>query len=133
MRQLQRFFSSLIIIGTFLLMPLPVLAFDPFGGTNPNAPCNNSQAGQSSVCQTGQTDTNPAVHGLQIATTILALAAGMLAVVMIIIGGFQYVTSNGNTESVNNARKKIINSIIGLAIIALAWTIIRLVTDKVIQ
>ncbi|MBD3311351.1 MAG: hypothetical protein GF349_02540 [Candidatus Magasanikbacteria bacterium] len=52
---------------------------------------------------------------------------GIIAVVIILIGGFQWMTAGGNDEKVANARKIIFAGIIGLAIILSAWAIARFV------
>ena len=52
---------------------------------------------------------------------------GVIAVVIILIGGFQWMTAGGNDEKVANARKIIFAGIIGLAIILSAWAIARFV------
>jgi len=105
-------------------------AFDFFGG-NPNEVCNKQTSG-SPVCTPVTTNDNPIVTTIQVATSIVALIAGFLAVLMIIIAGFQFVTSGGNDETVKNARRRIQSSIIGLIIIATSWTIIRFVTDQLL-
>lgn len=110
--------------------PQPALAFD-FFGNNPTSPCD-SQTKDSPVCQPSTDNENPVVKTIRIATTVLALIGGFLAVLMIIISGFQFVTSAGKDESVANARKRITNSIIGLIIIALAWTIVTFVIDRIV-
>ncbi len=48
---------------------------------------------------------------------------GIVSVVIILIGGFQWMTAGGNEEKVTEARKRIIQGIIGLAIIMSAWAI----------
>lgn len=48
---------------------------------------------------------------------------GIVAVVIILIGGFQWMTAGGNDEKVAEARKRIFAGIIGLAIILSAWAI----------
>lgn len=55
--------------------------------------------------------------------------AGVIAVVFIIIGGYMYLTSAGNDEAAEKGRKVLTNSIIGLIIIILAATIIRVVVS----
>ncbi len=52
---------------------------------------------------------------------------GIIAVVIILIGGFQWMTAGGNDEKVANAKKIIFAGIIGLAIILSAWAIARFV------
>jgi hypothetical protein len=48
---------------------------------------------------------------------------GLIAVIMIMYGGFVWMTAAGNTDKVAKAKKIIIRAAIGLAIILLAWAI----------
>ncbi len=52
---------------------------------------------------------------------------GIIAVVIILIGGFQWMTAGGNEDKVGEARKRIFAGIIGLAIILSAWAVARFV------
>ena len=54
--------------------------------------------------------------------------AGSITVLFIIVGGFWYVTSAGNEEQAEKGRKTLINSIIGLIVITLSFTIVRIVS-----
>jgi hypothetical protein len=83
--------------------------------------------------QTASPNKNPVTKTINTATNILALAAGVIAVVMIIISGLSFVTSGGDPNRVKNARSTLIFSVVGLAIVALAWVIVRFITDRVIQ
>lgn len=60
----------------------------------------------------------------------ISVAAGLIAVVMIIYNGFQYMTSGGSSDKVSNAKKGLTQSIIGLVITLLAATIIRFITEN---
>ncbi|GAC1412916.1 MAG: hypothetical protein NVSMB66_3480 [Candidatus Doudnabacteria bacterium] len=64
--------------------------------------------------------------------TLLALIS-MVAVVVIILGGYKYVTSNGNTESAGAARKAITNAVIGLVVAVLAYTVVSVVNNTLIS
>lgn len=48
---------------------------------------------------------------------------GVVAVVIILAGGFKWMTAGGNEEKVTEARKLIFSGIIGLAVILSAWAI----------
>lgn len=48
---------------------------------------------------------------------------GLIAVVIILIGGFKWMTAGGNDEKVGEAKKLLIAGLIGLVIILLAWGI----------
>jgi hypothetical protein len=64
---------------------------------------------------------------------ILSLLVGVAAVIMIIFGGFRYITSGGDSNNVSSAKNTIIYAIIGLVIVALAQFIVQFVLNKVTQ
>ena len=48
----------------------------------------------------------------------------LVAVVMIIFGGLQWLTSAGNEERIEKAKKTISSAVIGLILVILAWAIV---------
>lgn len=60
---------------------------------------------------------------------ILLTLSGIVAVIILVIGGFQYMTARGNAEQAEKGRQTLINAIIGLVIIVLAYTIVNVVTN----
>lgn len=84
----------------------------------PNSPFSGGFANQSTL------------SGL--ITTILnfvLMLAGIIAVVFIIIGGYRYMTAGGNEENAEKGRKALVNAIIGLLIVILAFTIVQVVSN----
>jgi len=63
---------------------------------------------------------------------VLLFVAGGIAVLFVIIGGFQYITSAGNTEGATRGKKTVINSIIGIVIIILSYLIISVIVDTLL-
>lgn len=61
---------------------------------------------------------------------IFSIVVGVIAVIMIIIGGFRYITSGGDSSNVTGAKNTIMYAIIGLVIVALAQIIVRFVLDQ---
>ena len=55
---------------------------------------------------------------------------GIVAVVIILIGGFKWMTAGGSQDKVDEARKLIFSGIIGLAIIFASWAIARFVISS---
>lgn len=55
---------------------------------------------------------------------------GILAVVMVIIGGVKYTTSGGDSAAVTSAKNTILYGIIGLVIAILAYAIVNFVVGK---
>ena len=56
--------------------------------------------------------------------------AGAIAVLMVVIGGFQYVLSNGDPQRAAKARNTIIYALVGLAISLSAFLIVSFVIGK---
>ncbi len=61
---------------------------------------------------------------------LLGIAAGVIGVIMLIIGGLKFVTSSGDSSNVASARNTILYAIVGLVIAMSAQLIIIFVLDK---
>ena len=48
---------------------------------------------------------------------------GTLFLILIIVSGFQWMTAGGNATTIETAKKRIINSVVGLLIVLTAFTI----------
>jgi len=55
--------------------------------------------------------------------------SAVVAVFLIVYSGFQYVTSSGDKEKVDNARKRLTYAIIGLVFIFLSFFIIKFISQ----
>jgi hypothetical protein len=64
---------------------------------------------------------------------IALTVAGLIAVLFLIIGGFRYITSAGNEETAESAKKIIINAIIGVVIIILSFVIVRVISNALVN
>ncbi len=58
---------------------------------------------------------------------------GMIAVVIILLGGFKWMTAGGNEEKVGEARKLIIQGAVGLIIILAAFGIANFVINNLLE
>ncbi len=58
---------------------------------------------------------------------------GTVAIVIILIGGFQWMTAGGNEEKVEKAKQMLGAGVIGLAIILAAYSITRFVVGSLIN
>jgi hypothetical protein len=59
------------------------------------------------------------------------LVAGTVTVLFLVVGGFWYLTSAGNEEQAEKGKKTLINSIIGLVVITLSYTIVRIISGTI--
>lgn len=61
---------------------------------------------------------------------IFSVVVGVVAVIMIIIGGLKYITSSGDSNNVTSAKNTILYAIIGLVVVALAQFIVKFVLER---
>lgn len=61
---------------------------------------------------------------------IFTIIVGAASVVMIIYGGFRYITSGGSSERVGSAKNTLIYAIIGLIIVGLAQILVHFVLSQ---
>ncbi|MFH1171501.1 MAG: pilin [bacterium] len=77
---------------------------------------------------TGLGGTNLVTIVLNLLHTALGLI-GILAVLMILLGGFRWMLSAGDEEKIAQAKRTIGATIIGLVVILLAWAIVSFVIN----
>lgn len=111
---------AVTLLMTLVLMMSTVMsvgAQDGFGitGASPAA-VTSSTGGQGSLRQLALTIVNFALTFL-----------GLIAVIMIIYGGFLYVTAAGKEDKVETGKKIIMYSIMGIVIILLSFAIVNTV------
>lgn len=121
--------ATSIVFGLISFSPALVLA----DCTNPQTAQEQIQCGAQDASGNSGTQNAPKTLGDTITSIInlLSAAVGIIAVIMIIIGGLKYVTSAGNPEAAKSARSTILYAVIGLVIVALAQVIVHFVLNKV--
>ncbi|HET9098137.1 MAG TPA: pilin [Candidatus Saccharimonadales bacterium] len=92
-------------------------ATDAAGGSAVN--CNSTTVGNNSVSTLASKVVN-----------IFSIIVGAVAIIMLIYGGFRYITSGGESGRVSGAKNTIVYAIIGLIIVALAQLIVHFVLSQ---
>ncbi len=128
------------VIGLGMALPIAVPAMvnaQPADMTTiPNAVCTGAtlNVDTPNTCAVATDGAGENVNGLIAdVINIFSIVVGVVAVIMIIVGGFQYITSAGDSNKVGNAKNTILYAIIGLVIVALSQFIVRFVLNKVTQ
>lgn len=125
--------AALLIITlstTSLAMVAPAYAVNIFPVCS-----SGSSASDTTVCKdalTGQgTSSNPIVGIISSVIQILAIIIGVAAVVGIIISGLRMTLANGDSNSIASARSGLIYSLVGVAVAAIAQTIVTFVLTNI--
>ena len=59
--------------------------------------------------------------------------AGAIALIFLIVGGFQYIASRGNEEATEKAKKSIAGAVIGIVIIVMSYAIVTIVNNLLLS
>ena len=70
---------------------------------------------------------------IQLIINMIIFAIGLIAVIMVILGGIQYSTSQGDSGKVKKAKDTIMYGIIGLVVAILAFAIVNFVLSSIVQ
>lgn len=135
---IQKISIGLVLIAGIFMMQTSLVVADPPATTPPatTSAQDNKQAVCDGVALTGSCDLSNNTSGDSVKTivgsviNILSMAVGVISVIMIIIGGFKYITSSGDSNNVNSAKNTILYAIIGLVIVAMAQIIVLFVLNK---
>lgn len=63
---------------------------------------------------------------------IMLYALGAIAVIMIVIGGIRYTTSNGDSNGIQSAKNTILYAVAGLVVAILAYAIVNFVVSNLL-
>lgn len=111
-------------IGAAALPATPVSAINVFGGCG----AGGSGGGSTAVC--GAAGSDNAQSMAQKVTAALLFILGIIAVIMIIVGGIRYVTSAGDASRVKAAKDTIMYSVVGLVVAILAYAMVTFVVGR---
>lgn len=131
--------KKLLILGASLFMVLapvaaPVAVFAGGANIEGNLSCGTVDLeipDASKDCQTQLSGGTSRINNIITdAINIFSILVGIIAVIMIIVGGFKYITSGGDSGNISSAKNTIIYAVIGLVIVALAQFLVQFVLDK---
>lgn len=89
--------------------------------------CNGLSELGGGGCNNGGTDITHLASGI---VTILSIIVGIAAVIMIIVAGFKYVTSSGDSSNISSAKTTLIYALVGLGVAALAQFMVHFVINR---
>lgn len=114
------------------VMPASVFAADAItGGLNCGAELDVSSVDNPTCTVDGTAASTKVNDIIKLVINIFSLIVGVIAVIMIVIGGLKYITSGGDSGNVTGAKNTILYAVVGLVVVALAQIVVRFVLTKV--
>ncbi|MEK9195823.1 MAG: pilin [Patescibacteria group bacterium] len=132
MKLLKHTFLSLLLIFSFL-SPVLVTGTVFAAADISNNLCKGADlrfSGSANCAETTKDSSQKLDKLVSDIVNIFSVIVGVVAVIMIIYGGFRYITSGGDSGNVTNAKNTILYALVGLVIVALAQFIVKFVLSK---
>jgi hypothetical protein len=135
---MRKLFAVLVIL-TSLFAPavaMPAMAhavnvFPLCSGSSEGTGGDNVSAKSTAVCGAEASGSSTLlVTTLKTVFNILSFIIGVAAIIMLVIGGFKLIASQGDAANVKSGRDTVIYSLVGLAAAALAQVIVVFVLNK---
>jgi len=117
-------------IKTLLIaMVLSLGVFAPLSATTVSA-LNPAGEALRGVNQSGGAGQDSLPTTIETVVNLLFFVLGVIAVIIIIIGGIKFTTSNGDSAQIKSAKDTILYAIVGLVVALLAYAIVRFVLQQ---
>lgn len=124
---MKRFFIALTMLAGLVAAPLAATA--PVGAVEVFDACTGSA--DTAVCK-GKDDKVLGPDGLLTnVINLLLFIIGIVSLIMIIVGGFKYTTSAGDSSQLSNAKDTILYAVVGLVIAIMSFAIVNWVVGRI--
>jgi len=131
---IKNFFAAVFLMLGLTLAPLSIVGiahaqvdYNPGGQACSGANGQNVIGGNQN-CPEEEANKLPEIVAFII--NVFSWIIGAVSVIMIIYGGFRYITSGGDSNGVTAAKNTILYAIIGLVIVALSQLIVRFILGR---
>lgn len=129
MKIIKNITLSIVLLFTAVFTPLIVTgsALALFEGAKDQA-CRGTNL-DTADCTVGQGETE-VNKTLSTVINLLSLIVGIIAVIMLLVGGIKFITSGGDSSATSAARNTILYALVGLVVAALAQGIVKFVLGR---
>lgn len=125
------FFSLAVLALCIFVLSSSTYAESLFSGAKSEACAGTHLSGPATNADCSDADETTLSQTIQNGINFVSIVVGIIAVVMIIIGGIRFVVSNGDSAKVSTAKNTIMYALIGLILVALAQVIVKFVLLRI--
>lgn len=126
------FKKSFLLIGLFISL-LAIGFVKPVTAAVDVLDCSDPEVAQTDFCKGKAAENRDLLGADGIITSVIQLIVymtGAISVIMVVIGGFRYVLSGGDSNATAGAKNTIMYALIGVVVAIFAQAIVSLVLSK---
>lgn len=133
---MKQIIINLILLAWLIIPIAPVIAANNVPITTP-APAQQDCSGASGLCLNVPIGSVKVVSGfeeyLQLWYSFVVGVVGILATVIMMWGGFKWLTSRGNAAAIGDAKDRIWSAVIGLVLVFLSYNLLWIINPKLVE
>lgn len=114
-------FASVAVFGALAALAPSASAIDVFQACGTNS--------DTAVCRAQSTDNASSLVGSIISALMWVI--GAVSVIMIVVAGIKYTTSNGDANKIQSAKNTLLYAVIGVAVAILGQAIVLFVVNRI--
>jgi amino acid transporter len=135
---MKKSFPKTALLAIVSILSLGALTFSPVLATSTICDqCGEGGTVPADICAANGCPNSDSINTFESSLTNILNgvigAMGIVAVIFIIIGGINYMTSAGDTSKLEKAKKTILYALIGLIVCALSFAIVNLVVINILK
>lgn len=127
MRAKQFIFKTAAVLLLALGVLMPLTLQHAAAQTGADEVCAGIATATGSPCNGSSKSLNKIVT---VGINIFSAVIGIVAVIMIMVAGFKYITAGGDAGQTGSAKNTLIYAVVGLVIVALAQSIVKFVLSN---
>jgi hypothetical protein len=128
MQRFRNYLTASVLLMIALLPALPAAVSAQVSQDSIDAACEGLGAAGENCDNTADDSIGDLVGSI---VEILSWVVGVISIIMLIIGGLKFITSNGNAQSITSARSTVIYALVGVAVAVAAQVLVNFVVDRV--
>lgn len=123
--------ATALVLSVAALLAISFAAAPTAGAQGLLDVCKQAGAKSSDVCKASGANNLSGPNGIIVkVANIFAFITGVAAIIVIMLGGFTYITAGGDAGKAQTGRSMVIYAVVGLVVVVLARTIIGFVIVK---
>ena len=116
---MKKILLSMIMVAMFIVLSVPLLSNSAFANSCGGVPTSILE------CEEDDGSGSAVFHILNTVVDILTIGVGVLGVLGVTVVGIQYLTAGGSEEKTRKAKNRMLEIIIGLAIYAVFYAVLK--------
>lgn len=126
-------FSVFMLAGVAMPLAAPSSYAQSAECTKDTPPAQCIKSGVSNSGGSSTQNSIPLGQRIKTVVNIILYILGAIAVLMIILGGIRYTTSNGDSSALTSAKNTILYAVVGLVVAIMSYAIVNFILDAFIK